>query len=321
MSNEALPSFAPVIVFAYNRPEHFQRTLDALRANAGIAESDLHIFCDGPKTDATPEMHARIEKVRDIARAQNFAKSTTVRAQEKNRGLAASIIAGVAEVVSCHGRAIVLEDDLETSPSFLWFMNCALDFYADYPGVLSIGGHSFGRAALDISADYPHDVFASPRACSWGFATWRDRWERVNWNDDAAWRECLANPREVAAFNRGGADLAKLLRQHIEGKIDSWAIRFMFAHFKHHAVTMLPCDAQVRNTGFDGSGVHCDPTTPQAKHDAWTTPQEPRFASVIFEDEAILAALRDVVRSRKRPWRERYAKKLRRVLRPFSSSK
>ena len=317
MKNE-MKNFAPMVVFAYNRPDHLQKTLDALRKNVGVAESELHIFCDGPKENATPETRARIERVREIARASQFAKSTTVHVQEKNRGLANSVINGVASVLACHERAIVVEDDLETSPGFLRFMNLALDFYENYPNVFSIGGHSYGRRALKIPADYPHDVFVSPRGCSWGYATWRDRWERVNWQDATAWEECLASAAQSAAFDRGGADLTKMLRQHIEGKIDSWFIRFLFAHYKHRAVSILPCDTLVRNTGCDGSGVHCDATTAREEVGEWVSLENPRFVSELFEDEKIIAALRGVVRPRKRTFKERYGKKWRRLMRVFT---
>ena len=310
---------APVLVFAYNRPAHLQKTLDALRQCDGVSDAALYVYCDGPKVGAPTETLANIKAVRVLARAQHFAKTTTVREQPQNRGLANSVINGVAEVLACHGRVIVLEDDLEVSPCFLRYMNHALDFYENYPAVFSIGGHSLGRRALGIPRDYPHDVFASPRACSWGYATWRDRWARVDWRDETSWRACLSDPRLRAAFDYGGADLSMMLRQHMEGKIDSWLIRFMFAHFKHRAVSILPCDSLVRNIGCDGSGVHCDPTTASGDAGRLADLEHPRFAPEILVDDRIHAALRAIVSPRKRPFKERYAKKWRRIVGFFSS--
>lgn len=39
-------NLAPIVIFAFNRPEHLQRTLDALAANTLAAESDV-FYCDG----------------------------------------------------------------------------------------------------------------------------------------------------------------------------------------------------------------------------------------------------------------------------------
>jgi len=47
--------------------------------------------------------------------------------RQHNLGLAASMRAGVTALCDEHGRAIILEDDLEVSPSFLRFMNDSLD--------------------------------------------------------------------------------------------------------------------------------------------------------------------------------------------------
>ena len=40
---------APIIVFAYNRPDYLAKALTALAANREADQSKLFIFCDGPK--------------------------------------------------------------------------------------------------------------------------------------------------------------------------------------------------------------------------------------------------------------------------------
>ena len=39
----------PVVLFAYNRPDHLRRTVAALAANELAADTDLIIFSDGPE--------------------------------------------------------------------------------------------------------------------------------------------------------------------------------------------------------------------------------------------------------------------------------
>jgi hypothetical protein len=43
---------APIALFVYNRPEHTQKTIDALRQNDLASGSDLFIFSDGAKNEA-----------------------------------------------------------------------------------------------------------------------------------------------------------------------------------------------------------------------------------------------------------------------------
>ena len=48
-----------------------------------------------------------------------------------------------------------------------------------------------------------------------------------------------------------------MLEMQMSGELDSWSIRFDYAHYKHDAVCLHPVVSKVQNIGFDGSGVHC----------------------------------------------------------------
>ncbi len=43
---------APVILFAYKRPNELRQTIDALKANYLAPESDLYVFVDAPQNPA-----------------------------------------------------------------------------------------------------------------------------------------------------------------------------------------------------------------------------------------------------------------------------
>src|SRR4051812_16257462 len=115
---------APIALFAYNRPEHTRRTLQALRSNDLAAQSELYIFSDAARTPAAAEP---VGQVRALAAGVEGFKTVRVIARDENWGLARSIIDGVTRLCAEHGRAIVVEDDLVTSPYFLRFMNDALN--------------------------------------------------------------------------------------------------------------------------------------------------------------------------------------------------
>ncbi len=57
---------APVILFAYNRPEHTRKTLESLKKNYLADQSTLYIFVDGPKPEATNEQLEKIEQVKKM---------------------------------------------------------------------------------------------------------------------------------------------------------------------------------------------------------------------------------------------------------------
>src|SRR6266508_6613387 len=45
-------SFAPIVVFAFRRPDHTARLLASLRANEESSSSRVYVYCDGPRSAA-----------------------------------------------------------------------------------------------------------------------------------------------------------------------------------------------------------------------------------------------------------------------------
>ena len=239
---------APIALFAYNRPEHTRRVVASLQANALAAQSQLHVFCDGAREG---DDIAAIDAVRDyVHRIEGFA-DVRVHEQSVNRGLARSVIAGVDELCARDGRVIVVEDDLLLSPHFLAYLNAALERYADDARVMQVSAHMF---PVDIGA--AEDAFFLPFTTSWGWATWASAWRCF---DPAAAGYELLRRDEVRRreFDMGGAyDYSGMLRDQLDGKIDSWAIRWYLSVFLKRGIVLYPRKTLVENTGFDGSGTH-----------------------------------------------------------------
>ena len=103
---------APIILFVYNRPWHTEQTINALKRNELSSISELYIFADGPKTDATEEQRFKIGKVRNYIHNIDGFKSIKIIESPTNNGLANSVIYGVSKVLQEYDRIIVLEDDL-----------------------------------------------------------------------------------------------------------------------------------------------------------------------------------------------------------------
>lgn len=304
-------NFAPVIVFNYNRPEHSMRTWEALSRNQFASETELYLYCDGPKDGASEEMkcaiaslHEQAEKYSAEAKKEGKFKDIHVVCAERNKGLANSIIGGVTEVVNRHGKVIVLEDDLVSSPYLLKYMNEALDYYQNYGGVMSISANRPPMSKMQIPEDYQYDVFACLRSYSTGWATWRDRWSKVDWTMDD-FERCKSNPDMLRALNRLGEDFAPMMQMQVDGKIDSWAVRFGFSHFKNHSVAILPCKSYVTNIGFDGTGTHSGTIAKTYENDLSQSVENPRFLDVVYEDDRIINAFYSSFYPKRRPlWKK-----------------
>lgn len=244
---------APIVLFAYKRPLHLKSTLEALRKNPLAAQSQLIVFSDGAKNETEV---ALVAQSREVLRSIEGFSSVTIHEAAQNQGLANSVIKGVSQVLAEYGKAIVLEDDMICTPDFLNFMNDGLEYYQDNFQIFSLSGYSF---PLSIPEEYPHQVYALPRASSWGWATWQDRWQLADWemSDFIVFQK----DRQVQQkFNEGGADLSPMLFRQQRGKIDSWAIRWIYTHFKHQGLAVYPRESRIQNIGLDGSGTHSPKT-------------------------------------------------------------
>lgn len=246
-------SLAPIILFVYNRLWHTQQTVNTLLKNELAKESEIFIFSDGPKNENAIK---DVKKIREyIAKINGFKKISIIK-NSNNLGLADSIIRGVTEIIDQYGKVIVLEDDLVSSKNILKFMNNALEYYQNHENVFSISGY---RYPGKISKKYQFDVFLYPRFTSWGWATWQDRWEKAEW-ELKDFNDFIKDRKLRKKFNEGGDEHTYLLNLYMQKKINSWAIRWGYTHFKNNAFCVLPVISKIQNIGTDKSGVHCAKT-------------------------------------------------------------
>lgn len=243
---------APVVVFAYNRVDHIREVLNALDQNLDVEKTDLYIFADGAKDESEIINVRQVREYIHLFRENTRFLNVEIHEAGKNKGLAKSIIEGVTKIINRYGKVIVLEDDHVTSRDFIRFMNEGLDFYENNPRIWSISGYTWEMKRFN---SYSHDIFMGYRASCWGWASWKNRWDMVDWEvgDYAVFMKDASQRR---AFNRGGLDMTPLLRMNHEGKINSWAIRWCYQQYKEGMLSVFPVHSKVRNIGFDGSGMH-----------------------------------------------------------------
>lgn len=243
-----------IALFVYNRPEHTQHTLDTLRRCSGISEFPLSVFCDGPKDDSEKPL---VQRTREAFRGLEWPAPLALKESELNQGLAGSIVSGVGDVLNRYDSVIVIEDDLLLAQEALRYFQAALDAYRNNTTVVSISGFSLPPRLLRIPHGYPYDAYFLTRNSSWGWATWRDRWNAVSW-DINTWTDLRTDPYVVSALKRVGPDLPRMLDRQASGKIDSWSVRFTWHHFLHGGVSLVPVRSYVHNNGLDGSGMHME---------------------------------------------------------------
>lgn len=245
---------APIVLFAYNRPDHLRRTLAGLQTCKQSCDSKLYVFSDAPRC---PEHRQGVDEVRILLQSISGFSEVEVICRETNLGLGKSIIDGVSMVCARHGRVIVLEDDLVVAPGFLRYMNAALDRYADVPPVMQVSGYMFPVSTqLDCE-----ETFLCRMATSWGWATWSRAW--TCFEPDA--KKLLAfmdNELMKVKFDLQGAyPYLRDLEACANGKLDVWGVRWYASMFLRNGLCLYPAKSLVHNIGLDGSGMHCGAST------------------------------------------------------------
>jgi hypothetical protein len=252
-------NLAPIALFVYNRPDHLARVSAALARNPEAARSQLFVFVDAPKAESAAP---KVAEVRSLAAQLRGFASVEVFPQSSNQGIARSIIEGATSLTGEYGRVIVLEDDLLPGVHFLRYMNEALLRYADDDRVISIHAYSY-----PVRAKLPETFFLRGADC-WGWATWKRAWDLFEPDGRKLLAE-LDRRRLTADFDfEDSYPYTQMLRDCIDGRNDSWAIRWYASAYLNGKLTLYPGSSQVQNIGADGSGMHVG-STRLFEHAVW----------------------------------------------------
>lgn len=245
---------APIVVFGFVRVSTLKEVIDGLKKNPLAQNSELFIYLDGARNEAEEKLTT---DVLNYCKSISGFKTINIRQSEGNKGLDPSVINGVTEIVNQYGKVIVLEDDVVPTTNFLDYMNQCLSLFEQEKDIMSISGWGID---LKIPSDYKYDAYLFGRSSSWGWATWKDRWNSIDWVipewNNTGFISKWKLRKQINEY--GGGDMYRMLKRCMEGG-GMWDIRFCYNMFKLHKYSVIPINSKTQNIGFDGLAVHCTP--------------------------------------------------------------
>lgn len=244
-------------MFVYNRPNHTDRCLKNLSKALLYEQTDLFIYCDGPKDNSNIQEMAYIQEVRRLIDNHKGFKSITIKNSDKNKGLGKSIIEGVSEIVNIYGKCIVLEDDILVNKYFLLYMNHYLNVFESEKRVMHVS--AFARNSY-LQFLMPRVFFSRYMDC-WGWGTWSDRWAKLDLDIDAV-DKYLEDKENLERFNFSKLDYHTYFDQNRE-KFKTWAIFWYYTIAKNKGLCVMSNFSYVKNIGNDGSGSNEVVKTPE----------------------------------------------------------
>lgn len=232
-----------IIVIAFNRPARLKNLLDKLIPQCINLELPVYINIDGPKLKNDSLVDYTVKTALDYTNEFNV----FLQSNHENLGCRSSVIKAIDNAFKNYDAVIVIEDDLIISNDFILFMTHSLSFYKDYNDVGSISGYSL---KLPVTSNYTNYFLHRPS--SWGWATWRDRWESAIWNYDQVLSDSYANVND-----KMGQDFLRMFNKQRKNKISSWAVDWGMSHHLNNWVTVVPWISKVENNGFGADATHC----------------------------------------------------------------
>jgi hypothetical protein len=245
-----LMSYAPIVVFVYNRAEVTLKTLESIARNREAAESEMIIFADGPKDTATSAQQQAIAEVRKAIRSKEWCKTITIVESPVNKGLANSVIDGSTQVINQYGRMIAVEDDVIVSPFFLQYMNEGLEKYQNEQRVITLGSWNY------YYDNPPADTYfiRLPDTIAW--ASWKRAWDNFETDTQKIYQQ-LKDRNLLDKFNLDGRfPYENMIRQQLEGKVNSWAIRLTANALLNDQLSLYPAVSLSKHIGFGVDSTH-----------------------------------------------------------------
>jgi hypothetical protein len=229
--------FPAFLIIAYQRNQNVIELIETL-SESGV--SRVYVAIDGAKdfnnlSPKTP-LSSQLKILQDKKSLQ-----LNIWQRERNLGPAVSVVTAIEWFFSREESGVILEDDLRLSKDSIMYFSGALDAFVNQKSVGIISGSNFwGETGTQDSLPF------STYPLTWGWATWRDRWE------------LLRRP----FFHRHTFDFTSFtmlercfwktgIEKCIDRKLDAWDIPFA-ANFKSlNLKAVIPRRNLVSNVGFD----------------------------------------------------------------------
>lgn len=298
---------APVVMIGYSRKSTLAKSLRRLSLCEELDGRPLRLYLDAPYR---PEDRTKCEEMYGTAKEAREAilPNLEIVRRERNYGVPGNLLSAVKENLDQFGRVVFFEDDVCVSRTFLTYMDGALSVYENDPRVFCINGYQIPY--LRVPKTYPHDVYLNLRNMAWGFGTWKDRWDAVDF-DMKDWADFKKDETNLEKLARAGSDLRGLIEAQLAGQVHTWDVQCTYHMVKRGLYAVEPRRSLTKNIGFGGEAVHCGGKNSSITHQRYYD-YKPRIVPAVLPDERILNQFRYALcdpRLEHRIWR-----KLKRVL-------
>lgn len=246
----------PVAVIGFVRCDVLEETLARLSDCENALDRDIYVYLSAPRNEEEKSKTKAVFEL--VKRYQDTAlPNIIIIRRDRNDGAGRNIANAVSETVEKTGSAIIIEDDILVSRTFLRYMDAALEYYKDDKRIWCV--NAYQNPVLRIPHDYGFDVYFNPRNMAWGWGIWKDRWDAVDFmlRD---WPEFKLSKSNLQRLDSVGCDMFSMLENEYRrgANISTWDVQCSYHMVKNGLFAVEPRYSLTKNNGFCKVGsVHC----------------------------------------------------------------
>lgn len=242
------PLKTAVLFLLFNRPDTTKQVFEAIRK---AKPPRLYVAADGPRQGKVGEAE-KVQAVRDYVTANiDWDCQVQTLFRDKNLGCKYAVSGAINWFFEQEEMGVILEDDCLPSQSFFWFCEGLLDRHKDEKKVFMIAGTSYLFNEIESSEDY----FFSKYMAIWGWATWKDRWDKYDLSMNNFPQ--VEQNKTIHSYFNWDANIRDIFLSHYkmayENKIDTWDFQWIYKCAENDGLCLTPYINLVSNIGIEGT--------------------------------------------------------------------
>ena len=242
-----------VAMIFFNRPEKFQQTFNRVRQ---AKPSKLFLIQDGPRNDNDKK---KIEECRKITEQVDWECEVFKNFSDVNLGCGVRPYSGITWAFEHTDRLIILEDDCCPDMTFFDFASNMLEKYKDDQRVGIVSGYNyFGK--YDFGG---YDYGFVKSGAIWGWATWKDRWDKYDYFAKSIKNEYIEKSLELDVAVKRQYSLERIKTWHqaysdanTKEKISYWDYQWGLCRHINSYLAVVPAGNLINNIGVTGGATH-----------------------------------------------------------------
>lgn len=241
-----------VILIAFSRVELARKTFNAIKE----AQPSRFYFYSNKAREEFPEECEKNEEVRALAQEVDWVCEFKVWFRDKPVGVLDSLRGAINWFFENEESGIILEDDSMPCTAFFDFSAKMLYKYRSNQKVWMIGGSNYAENFNPNNESYhfSKNFFIN------GWASWRDRWQKISWEDFDALElvrtgviDSYYTDPQICKYHK-----SKIKEEAVSKKLTKcWDFLFWYTGVLNDALCITPAHNLVQNLG--GKGVHQGP--------------------------------------------------------------